>query len=314
MITIGLQVLLILLNVANVFLHTIGTCLLLSIYRNGVDTPQQVYLINLSTCEAIMNLLEFIRRVPNLFSIPEHIDDTVKVVQEYILIIMFTGISLVYYLDMIYVTTDRLLDILLSLKYPVFWNKSKAIWLIIWTWLLGILLSVSILLLHMLTSYGWEEAFFKYFFPILEFIFIINAIVTYSFIFKMYIASRSLPAKLSGASEIGRTRGTLRLKNTFRIFRKSRFYIPVLLITTFFLFMIIPDLTYLFVAIIYESPSDTLSICCWISYATSNIVDAWIYIYLQVPVRRLLKRKLSCLLFVNFRRSVQQNSVRPLTI
>ena len=68
------------------------------------------------------------------------------------------------------------------------------------------------------------------------------------------------------------------------------FYIPILLITTFLAFIVVPDLIYLSVAIIQQKPSDTLDAACWISYAVSNLVDAYIYIYLQHDVRIAVKK------------------------
>ena len=279
---IVLVVVLLLLNIANVFLHTLGTYLLRCVYRNGTENPQIVYLLNLSVCEALMNLLEGLRRIPDLIILTGRTKIVITDIQTYVLIVMFTGISFVYYLDMIYLTFDKFMDILLHLRYPVYWNVSKAKWLLIVTWIIGCLLSITISLLHHFTSYIWEEAFFKFFYPTLEFAFIILAILTYGFIFHKYKETRGVPAQ-HGTNNNQR-------HGCFHVFRKSRFYISVLLISSFIIFMIIPDLTYLFVAIINEKQSEVLSIICWISYAVSNLVDAYIYIFLYNPARQMLTK------------------------
>ena len=58
-----LQVILIALNIANVFLHTFGGYLILEVQEEHLRTSQYVYLLNLSICEALMNFLESIRRI-----------------------------------------------------------------------------------------------------------------------------------------------------------------------------------------------------------------------------------------------------------
>ena len=59
----------------------------------------------------------------------------------------------------------------------------------------------------------------------------------------------------------------------------------VLLILSFLIFMIVPDLIYLFVGIINGNETETLLTACWISYAVSMITDGLIYIFMQAPVR-----------------------------
>ena len=51
--------------------------------------------------------------------------ELVAEVQVYVKIVMFSGISIVYYLDMIYLTVDKLLEIILNIKYPLYWSKHR---------------------------------------------------------------------------------------------------------------------------------------------------------------------------------------------
>ena len=282
---LALVIVLLLLNILNVFLHTLGTYLLVCLCKHGTVNAQQIYLINLSMCEALMNLLEALRRIPDLIGTSDAVNDVISEVQTYMLIVMFTGISFVFYLDMIYLTVDRLLDIWLNLTYPVYWNEFKAKRLLQGTWVIGAVLSIVISLLHHFVSFKWQEPVFKFFYPTLGFGFIILALVTYCFIFHKYASTRGLP------TENRRIRP--RRINVIQVFRKSRFYVPVMLILTFIIFMVIPDLTYLFVGIIGGEESPTLLIVCWICYAVSNLADAWIYIFEKTTVRRMLFRKLN---------------------
>ena len=69
-------------------------------------------------------------------------------VDKYVLIFMFTGVSPVFYLTIVYITVDRLLAASLSLKYSAYWEESKAKTLVASTWLVCISTSAMFCLLH----------------------------------------------------------------------------------------------------------------------------------------------------------------------
>ena len=80
-------------------------------------------------------------------------------------------------------------------------------------------------------------------------------------------------------------------ESSFRIFIRSKFFIPVLLILTFFIFVVGADLVYLILIVIHGYTDDYIGFILTISYAISNLIDAWIYIFLQRDVRRLFMKK-----------------------
>lgn len=267
---IGLPITLIVLNCTNVALHSLGVYLLVTIYKNGNDTTQMLYLIHLAVSEALMNFLECFRRTSELISE----GNIIKEVRAYILIIMFTGISLFFYLVMVYITVDKMMEVVLSIRFPLYWDVQKAKKLLYGTWVIGLCLSVIVSLLHYFDEFVWEDIFFKYFYPILGWTFIIIASITYGFIFCKFKTSTI----------------TRRRNSITQVFRKSRFYLPFSLILTFLVFIVIPDMVYLFIGIINGNETDLLLAVCWISYAISNMVDAWIYIFMQPKVRKLLMK------------------------
>ena len=59
--------------------------------------------------------------------------------------------------------------------------------------------------------------------------------------------------------------------------------------------MIIPDMTYLFVAVINNKDDEHLELTCMIFYAVSNLLDAAIYIYFLKDVRKFLLAKIKML-------------------
>ena len=117
------------------------------------------------------------------------------------------------------------------------------------------------------------------------------AVLAYTLIFREYVKTRSFPTPSCTSAGVG---AASHQRSMWNIFRKSRFYISVWLILTFFLFMVVPDLTYLTVMKIKGQVSETLSILCFISYAISNIIDFFIYIFMDKRARMLLLNTFCC--------------------
>lgn len=281
----GIVIILLVLNMLNVLLHAFGVYLLKTIQRTE-DNIQYIYLTHLSICEALMNLFEGLRHIPNFLELSANQHSVNQDLQSYTKIIMFAGISLVYYFVMIYITLDRLLDILLNIKYPLYINIVKVKNLLRMTWFVALLVVVTVCFLQrFIKEYPWEKHIFKYCFPILDFGFIILSLLTYGFIFYKYLETRQGPTTIRQNSSLQRQ------NSAFYVFRKSRFYVSVLVIFTFLLFIVVPDLVYLFLGIIQGNESEALLATCWISYAIGNLSDWYIYIMLQPRVRKLLKKK-----------------------
>ena len=289
--TLWLKITLLVLNLANSLLHGVGIYLLVTLFPQSRFKIQQRYLIHLSVCEFTINTLEVINILNGFVEYSPDAQSKVDEVFHYVLIIQFTGVSLVFYLDMIYLTLDRLFEIVLNIKYPVYWSEEKARNLLIVTWVVSGLITVAFCIAHGLLEWAWEPVIFTYFFPTMEFLFVFLAITTYIFIFRKYKITRISPAPNLEILKLSpKTRK--RRRSSFYIFRRSKFFIPVLLILTFLIFMVGADLTLLFVGVIQGNDSLELRTAVFISYAISNLFDAWIYIFLQKDVKRLLYRKL----------------------
>ena len=286
-IEIILNVILLVLNIANVFVHGTGSYLLGCIYKQGKRSAQKIFIINLSVCELLMNLMECLRRILELITLSGKQSNDTSEFQDYLLIVMFTGVSFVFYMDMIFITVDRLLNVFLNARYRIYCNQRKAKCLLAITWLIGFITCLSVSLIHYFTEYGWEAFFFRYFYPTVELSFIILAIVTYLFIFKQYQKSLRIPSH--GGSR--KNQHDKQHESAVQVFRMSRFYVSILLITSFIIFMLIPDLVYLFYGVLQNNESSTLLACCWISYAVSNLIDGWVYIFMQSTVKSLLRIK-----------------------
>ena len=210
----------------------------------------------------------------------------VNQVKEYLLIVMFTGISFAFYMGMLYIILDRLLSIVLHMRYRVYCTSTSIKCVLITTWFVGGVMILTVSVARYKFNFDWETIFYIYFYPTLAFAIILVTFVTYSFIFskykKSYITHRTRRSIQSGQSK----KTTV---SSFTLFRKSKFYIPALLVGTFIVFMVVPDLVMLFYGVLGNNMSDTLFDVCMLSYAVSNIADGSIYIFMQPAVISLLK-------------------------
>ena len=271
-----------LLNITNSILHLIGCYLLTSQYNSGAQTPQQVFLINISITEASVNLLQLVLN---------HTYDTniswLKHTLKYLKTVRGYGFVCVYFITMIYITLDRLFDILLNIKYPVYWNERRAIVLVLATWCVAQACAVGTCFLQHHAQVQVYDILELYVYPVFGILFIAIATVTYVFIFRKYKQSCVPPvARLSMCGD-----SLTSSLSTYQMFRKSRFYIPVLLIGTFIVFTAVPDLiqmTFVYLGYHNNIGVETLMRILW---ALSYLSDAFIYIWVKTSVRRLLKKK-----------------------
>ena len=91
----------------NTIMHTIGCGLLIYLYRRGRRNTQQIYFISLSTAELLLNLMEALQRIPEMLLHSTLNKPVFKVVQHYSTLINLTGIWIIIYLTMVYITLDR---------------------------------------------------------------------------------------------------------------------------------------------------------------------------------------------------------------
>ena len=77
----ALTVSLLTMNLINVCLHSVGILAMTSLYTKSSHKPQRLYIINLSISELIINLLEVVRNVPNMFDFPPDVTNVVEQVQ-----------------------------------------------------------------------------------------------------------------------------------------------------------------------------------------------------------------------------------------
>ena len=298
------DIVLFLFNIFNVVIHSTGCFLLVATYKlNKTNAKRkrspQTYLINLSISEGLMNVVEVMRLILKYIPVSNEVSTYCVEIRHYLLIINFTGVWSIIYLSMVGITVDRFLNILLHVRYPVYWNISKSKRLTTFTWISGIIICSCVSLTHKFCMFQWENFFFLYVYSIIDLVFIVLGMLTYALIFLKYRRSYVLQNQILQLSRLkifkrASYKDALEEpKCIFEVFIKSQFFIPVILILVFIIFVTILDLVYLFCGMnAHDELKNKYLAWCGISYAVCNVVDAMVYVFLQQNVRKLLKNHL----------------------
>lgn len=288
--TFAITITILVLQILNFVVHTFGCYLLICIFRDRNSDVQVIYLLNLSITEAVMSFMGILITPPaSLFiTLSKKTSVFIHQVQYYVMIVLEAGVLLVYYMTMMYITLDRLLEIYWNIRYPVKWSKRKAKYLVGITWIVCLTASISVCLCTHFFGIQLERPFVLYVYPTLDIGFLILTSVTYIMIFHKFKKTRIAPAISRNTSKKNKK---TRKRSTLEVFRKSQFKVPLLLITSFILFMIIPDLLYLTIGIIKNERSEKLVGYCFISITLSYLIDGYIYLYLHIKVRVKLQKK-----------------------
>ena len=171
---------------------------------------------------------------------------------------------------MLFMTLDRLMAVVLNLKYRLYWRVSRTKKVLAAIWIFGLLLSVcfgflpkdtpqSILMIHIYLQFAFSV------------VFVITALLTYATIFWKYkISRRNL---LEADSSIG---------NDLPQHSRMHFYIPLLIVFTYMILNATPYIMIIFINKAVAIDIDT--ILFYLGYMS----DALIYIFLQPEVRQKL--------------------------
>jgi hypothetical protein len=287
-------------DIVNIVMHGMGTWLLACTYMRGQKSTQTLYLINLALSELIKNMVRLIWELIVVVS-PAYFSHPTAFVYTHIFSV--SGVFYNYMLSMFYITGDRLLHIILNLRYPVYWSIGKTKRLLICTWVFCLTISTSLILVY---HFIFKSAMIKYevyldiirlYIPFtLYIISLLFAIVTYTVMFLTFARSRS--NTIAPQSSL------------FNIFINSRFFICVLLMTSFLLLTVIPNLIRLFAFATSITLSKQVWLYIFLSTLLSDFIDAIVYIFLQPDVRKLLLIKLSCGILRNVL-GTRQHQVQP---
>ena len=265
-------------------LHLVGCYLLWKTYKWGRVTTQQLLIFHICICECFINC-DWL--VIHLFVVIGYgIDST----SAGYCIVLYTALSGVLYIIMMVMTLDRLMAVVLSLKYPLYWNAKRTKKVLLAVWIIGGASFICFVVLFKFYGPWYNKVELIYVNVSLSLLYIIVALVTYAVIFDKFKKSRHSTRRLK--QDIGKRAWTA-LADTFL---KSRFYVSILIILTYLIFNTIPFCVFIFsrdknIFLDTESISKkVVSILLHIGYTA----DAVIYIFLQRDVKKQLFESISC--------------------
>lgn len=279
-----------------IFIHAVG------IHLFVIKNPQCLFILSLSISEVAISAVRFSNMVTRMILSAYNIEEeTISIVDHYFETLIFTGLSLIYYCSILYVTIDRLLACLLNVEYPLYCTMKRAKFIMGGTLMVGILFYSIIEILHGLLKLELVEPIYFYFYLPFDGVFVLTAVTTYTMIFFMY-------------RELVRRRKRTKKVSSIEIYRQSKFYVSTMLILTFLVLNITADLIYLILIKIKKSYDARFVLSCIrISYSVSFIADGLIYIFLQRSIRRELLKKISrrrtCKIAPTFRISERCQSI-----
>lgn len=276
------------------FLHVFGLLLLWKIRRvSYYNRSQYVFLVNMSVAELVFVVLGLLMYVTSVTGY-ERISFKFTILQ-------YIGGTLAYFSVMIFITLDRFLEVYLNIKYSLYWSWRYTRNLMVAIWFMSIALSVVGLVYPGLDKQQLYRLCYQYMFPLIEFCFILIAVLVYGYVF---VKLRSNPAhSVTHQSERGQsTRVT------------SGFFIPTLVIITFILFAVLPDLIYFHAQIEGRKLSDQTECIVYAMYLFAMATDALIYVMLSPPLRNLLWKKISKprMTSVSRKKSTWSDSIRTM--
>lgn len=287
-----------------IFFHCLGIYLLRCLIRNDRGGVQTIYIMNLSASEILCSTLYMIGYITNLIYATKKPGPEIFIFFNYLSILTETMVMFLYYSSMLFTVIDKFLEVFLNIKYPLYFNTRRASYIVAASWIIGVIFCVIVICIDKFTTYKYMNMTeIKFFFVGFDFLFIVVSIASYTYIFGKYIRTRLMPhAHTCCQTSVTSTRqlksqsstSSLTFTNLYQLFRGSRFYISALLILNFTLCTVIPDLVFFFHIdkMQYNDTKIYITVAMLIIYEISFLLDAWIYVFVQKNVRRILWKKL----------------------
>ena len=162
----------------NILLHLLGCYLLWKTYTWTTITTQQLFIFNISICEFFASFYWLVFDLLRLNGY-ERTSKYIGYSQ-----CVHVGLFEVLYMLMFALTFDRLMNIVIGLKYSIYWTVGSTKKLLIAFWITGIACLVASVLVYYFRGYLWFWQRGAIYFTLVQSIaFIIVSFVIYSAIF-----------------------------------------------------------------------------------------------------------------------------------
>lgn len=245
-------------------IHAIG------IHCLYVQKRHKLVLINLSVIEIFMTLNLLTLRLLDIAGVGKEVNVHV--------LAWDGGIDIMFYLIMCLISIDRLLCVLLHIKYNFYMTKKVFKTIIAIIWITGFLIAFPF---HFMKHEHTYEFFYHYLYQICDNICIVVAVVSYSIIAYMLKKGRKKRSETLTVIEPPKNPGA----------KRRVYYIAGWIILTFVLFYYIPD-----IFLTAYPHSEIVKIASPICWSVGLMTDPLIYIFFdkqcrQTVVELFLRRK-----------------------
>ena len=170
----------------NVLLHFTGCFLLWKTYKRSQITTQKLLLLHLSISEGLINLNSVVYYVMHLCIYGQSESYNIYNIVLFYIIYPMKSLFYVIFVIMLFMTLDRLMAVVLNLKYRLYWRVSRTKKVLAAIWIFGLLLSVCFGVLPKfvpLRIYILIQMIHDYLQLAFSILFIVTALLTYVTIF-----------------------------------------------------------------------------------------------------------------------------------
>ncbi|XP_057310168.1 histamine H2 receptor-like [Hydractinia symbiolongicarpus] len=272
-------------------LHSFGMILLLTKSSN-VSRSQTILMINLSLSEICLSATSAAYIVVYYYYGNQNI-----MYQHAVICSM--AFCLPYYAVMYILTLDRLAEVYLNIRYPLYWSARKTKYCMIIVWLITLCLQFSLFVyirVEQVNGFEKLEDFSHFYgFPFVDMVFVIIAFATYIYIMRKIRRNRKVMARMSVSIERNTDRNTDGFSSNGQKLRQHpkpanlHLLLPFLLVTTFVLFIVIPDFIFLLMYKGFLANTFLLDIIMNIILSIGYSSDACIYVLLSTLFKNLLR-------------------------
>ena len=261
-------------NILAALVQVIALVMLIRTSKHIIKGSQKCLFISLSLTELSYCLISLTR-----FWCIEY--GVKKSIYYHLIIFRRIAVLLIYYFLMIYITLDRFFATYLNVKYGVYWSPVKTKRLILFTSFLCICASISVSVTWFQTQWSVTTFVYVYLYPPFMMIFIIWAVITYSYIV----------IKIIRRDDIIVNQVTRKVEKSYPRIQPKSILVPTIIILTFIFFMVVPNFIHM---VNYAKISKLAKIIVdvnWILFPLGFISDAVVYIFSASALRNRYIRK-----------------------
>ena len=266
----------IILDLVVIFVHVIAIRMLISVKTNKVRGSQKLLLLVLCVTELTFSILDINNKGLHLLEYTEY---------RYIWwMFSISSAVIMYMFVMTLITIDRFMDIYLNIKYDIHWYAKSTKIALTAAFVVSLLSGIPAVIVGLEDPCKVFKFLSLYVYPVLEGIFVVIALFTYFYIIKQVQKHKKISRKIEKQL---RENHIIPFQKPSR--NRFRIYVPTLIIITFILFTIGPNVIkfFYFLNIIQNH---YISHIAYLLIPVGFIADPLIYILNLKPVRTRLKQ------------------------